>query len=86
MTKSNVPDWVKTLKRGDEIVLVFSWTGTTVFAEITENTMIDPSSIYYGTITVKYEYNKDFRHEDLLLDDYSTEPQSRDSWYAYQLT
>lgn len=83
-TMSNIPDWIHNLKQGDNIVVCFPYTGNTIYAEVIENC---PDNYNYantfGTLTVKYTYNKVERTEDLLYDDYSNSVEFQNNWYAY---
>jgi len=83
---NKVPDWVETLKQGDFMVVVFPYTGDTVFAEVIENNPALFDSMYFGTITINYKINNFARQDDLLYDDYSKECDYRDNWYAYRVT
>jgi hypothetical protein len=83
---NKVPDWVETLKQGDFMVVIFPYTGDTVFAEVIENSPSSYDSMYFGTITINYKINNFARQDDLLYDDYSKECDHRDNWYAYRVT
>lgn len=80
------PEWVEKLKQGDFLVIVFPYTGDTVYAKVIENNPTPADSIYFGTITVNYSINNSSKHEDLLYDDYSKEPENFDNWHAYRVT
>ena len=83
-TMSNIPDWITNLKKGDNIVVCFPYTGNTIYAEVIENC---PDNYNYantfGTLTVKYTFNSVERTEDLLYDDYSNSIDFQNNWYAY---
>jgi uncharacterized membrane protein (UPF0182 family) len=83
---SEVPDWVEALKKGDFLVIVFPYTGETVFAEVIENGPAEDPHIYFGTITINYTIKNFTRQVDLLYDDYSKDGNNYDSWYAYRVT
>lgn len=83
---SNHPEWIETLKQGDHMVVVFPYTGDSVFAEVIENNPTSYDSMYFGTITINYKINNFARQEDLLYDDYSKDSEFRDNWYAYRVT
>lgn len=84
---SNAPEWIKELKVGDTIVVCFPYTGNLIFAEVIQNY---PGNFNYantfGTLTVKYTWNKIERTEDLLYDDYSNSVDFQNNWYAYCVT
>lgn len=83
---SNIPEWIEQLKQGEFLIIVFPYTGDTVYAEVLENNPKSTNSIYFGTITVQYTINKLTRQDDLLYDDYSKESNTHDSWHAYRVT
>lgn len=83
---NNVPSWIEELKQGDFLVIVFPYTGSTVYAEVMENSPKSLDSMYFGTITVSYNLNKIAKQEDLLYDDYSKDATYHDNWYAYRVT
>ena len=83
---TKVPEWIESLKQGDFLVVVFPYTGETVFAEVIENNPTAYDSMYFGTITINYSINNFTKQDDLLYDDYSKEPDFRDNWHAYRVT
>ena len=83
---SNIPSWIEELQQGDFLVIVFPYSGDTVYAEVVENSPKTMNSMYFGTITINYTINKIKKQEDLLYDDYSKEPSHYDNWYAYRVT
>ena len=66
---NNVPYWILDLCPGDELVVCFPYTGTTIFAEIIENYPSNDLNLF-GTITIRYNWNNVAKEEDLLYDDY----------------
>jgi hypothetical protein len=80
---NKAPDWVKNLSAGDAIVIVFPYTGYTIFAEVTKNNPTLESSLYFGTISIKYKDRSTEREEDLLYDYYCKETDSMENWFAY---
>lgn len=79
-----IPQWVTELRTGDEIVVVFPYTGNSVFAHILTN-YPNPDKGAYGTLTIRYTWNGLVREEDLLYDDYSKSIESQNYWYAFHV-
>lgn len=81
---SNTPDWITNLKEGDTIIVCFPYTGNIIYAEVITNCPDNFNHANtFGTLTVKYTYNKVERTEDLLYDDYSNSVEFQNNWYAY---
>lgn len=79
--KNSAPDWVCNLKQGDELIIIFPYTGVTLFAQVIQND--SRQSTVYGILTIKYLYNNVAREEDLLYDDYTKDATYQNGWYAY---
>ena len=81
---SNAPEWITKLSKGELIVVCFPYTGNVIYAEIIQNCPNNNTmSNLFGTLTVKYTWNKVERIEDLLYDDYSSSVEFQNNWYAY---
>lgn len=82
---SNAPEWIFNLKKGDNIVVCFPYTGNTIFAEVIENCPdnFSNNTNTFGTLTVKYTWKNVERTEDLLYDDYSQSVEFQNNWYAF---
>lgn len=84
---SKAPEWISKLVCGDSIVVCFPYTGNTIFAEVVQNCPDNYNfANTFGSITIKYTWNKVERTEDLLYDDYSNNIEFQNNWYAYTVT
>lgn len=83
---TNAPDWICNLKKGDELVIVFPFTGNAVFAIVVQNDPPEQHKTTFSTITVKYVFNKVEKEEDLLYDDYSKDENYQNAWHAHPVT
>lgn len=83
---NSVPSWVCDLKPDDELIIVFSFTGNTLYATVLENDPRDKNSASFGILTVRYMYNNLVKEEDLLYDDYTKDTSYQHGWHAYPVT
>lgn len=79
-----IPQWVKNLNPGDEIVICFPFAANTIFAHIVTN-YPNPDKGAYGTLTIRYTWNGLVREDDLLYDDYNKSGENQNNWYAYHV-
>lgn len=82
---SNTPTWIKQLQKDDVFILTFPSINKAVLAEVIENCPSKDESVYFGTITVNYKMNSVANSDDLLYDDFSNDPNNKNSWYAHLL-
>jgi hypothetical protein len=83
LNMSEIPDWLKNLKNGDEILLVYPFTGNSHYAEImVYNIFLDKPN----SIKVSYKNTNNIEEVVVLhFSDYSTESSHSYNWFAYQL-
>jgi hypothetical protein len=82
---NNIPQWIKELKPGQELVISFPNSSNAVMAEVVENYPYN-DYVELGTITVRYTWNGVVRDEDLLYDDYGKDIKNTNSWTGDYLT
>lgn len=81
---SNVPDWVKNLKIGEDLVIYFPRQSNIVYAHVTDN-IVPKDPDYLAILTINYKVDSVEKNEELLYDNYSNEDASQSCWYAYQI-